>query len=105
MPIGLIIFGDKSHTDLHGSLSVTLITLTLTLFNREARMNSNFDRSIAYLPNLSHDKEISDKKEPLVTVNDEHACLVGAYRSLEEVNEKHASTCIKGNGGWTIFRV
>ena len=36
MPIALIIFGDKSHTDLHGSLSVTPIIFTLPLFNRSA---------------------------------------------------------------------
>jgi hypothetical protein len=33
MPIALIIFGDKLHTDLHGSLSLTPIIFTLTLFN------------------------------------------------------------------------
>ena len=33
MPIALIIFGDKSHTNLHGSLSLTPIIFTLTLFN------------------------------------------------------------------------
>ena len=33
MPIALIIFDDKSHIDLHGSLSLTPIIFTLTLFN------------------------------------------------------------------------
>ncbi len=33
MPVGLIVFGDKSHTDLHGALSLTPIIFTLTLFN------------------------------------------------------------------------
>jgi hypothetical protein len=33
MPVGLIVFGDKSHTDLHGTLSLTPIIFTLTLFN------------------------------------------------------------------------
>jgi hypothetical protein len=36
MPAGLIVFGDKSHTDPHGALSLTLIIFTLTLFNRAA---------------------------------------------------------------------
>jgi hypothetical protein len=36
MPVGLIVFGDKSHTDLHGALSLTPIIFTLTLFNRAA---------------------------------------------------------------------
>jgi hypothetical protein len=33
MPVVLIVFGDKSHTDLHKALSLTLIIFTLTLFN------------------------------------------------------------------------
>jgi hypothetical protein len=33
MPVALILFGDKSHTDLHGTLSFTPIIFTLTLFN------------------------------------------------------------------------
>jgi hypothetical protein len=34
MAIGLIIFGDKSHTNLHGSLALTPIIFTPTFFNR-----------------------------------------------------------------------
>jgi hypothetical protein len=30
MPVALIVFGDKSHTDLHGTLSLTPIIFTLT---------------------------------------------------------------------------
>ncbi len=37
MPVGLIVFGDKSHTDLHRALSLTPIIFTLTLFNHAAR--------------------------------------------------------------------
>ncbi len=33
MPVGLIVFGDKSHTDLQGALSPTPIIFTLRLFN------------------------------------------------------------------------
>jgi hypothetical protein len=33
MPVGLIVFGDKSHTNLHGTLSLTRIIFTLTLFH------------------------------------------------------------------------
>ncbi len=35
-PVGLIVFGDKPHTDLHGALSLAPIIFTLTLFNRAA---------------------------------------------------------------------
>ncbi len=36
MSVGLIVFGDKSHTDLHRALSLTPIIFTLTLFNQAA---------------------------------------------------------------------
>jgi hypothetical protein len=42
MPVGLIVFGDKSHTNFHGTLSLTLIIFTLTLFNQTARNNTGF---------------------------------------------------------------
>ncbi len=42
MPVGLIVFGEKSHTDLHGALSLTPIIFTLTLVDRAARNDSKF---------------------------------------------------------------
>jgi hypothetical protein len=42
MPIGLIIFGDKSHTDLHGALSLTPIIFTLTFFKHAAPNDAKF---------------------------------------------------------------
>jgi hypothetical protein len=38
-PFGMVVFGDKSHTDLHGSLSCTPITFTASFFNRTTRNN------------------------------------------------------------------
>jgi hypothetical protein len=52
MPVRLILFGDKSHTDLHGALSLTLIIFTVTLFNRAAQNDSKFWRPINYILNL-----------------------------------------------------
>ncbi len=48
MPVALIIFGEKSHTDLHGALALTPIIFTLTLFNRTSQNNANFWRPLAY---------------------------------------------------------
>jgi hypothetical protein len=42
MPVALIVFGDKSQTDLHGTLSLTPIIFTLTLFNQSACNNTRF---------------------------------------------------------------
>ena len=62
MPVALIVLGDKSHTDLHGSLALTPVIFTLSLFNRAARNNTNFWRPFGYIPNLSAQKGVADKR-------------------------------------------
>jgi hypothetical protein len=64
MPVGLIVFGDKSHTDLHGNgtLSLTPIIFTLTLFNQTARNNTGFWRPIGYIPNLLYGKGTANRQ-------------------------------------------
>ncbi len=42
MPVGFNVFGDKSHTEVHGALSLAPIIFTLTLFNHAAQMIQNF---------------------------------------------------------------
>jgi hypothetical protein len=61
MPVALIVFGDKSHTDLHGTLSLTPIIFTLTLFNQSTCNNTRFWRPLGYIPNLSHAKGVADR--------------------------------------------
>ena len=86
MPFGIIIFGDKSNTDQHGSLSVTPVTFTATFVNRRVRNNPDFWRPMAYLPNLVHGKGSGGK--PKETVQDEHNCLAYyALKSLIDLSE------------------
>ncbi len=54
MPIALVIFGDKSHLDLHSSLSTLPIIFTLSCFNQESRNKDKFWCPLAFLPNLSY---------------------------------------------------
>ena len=61
MPIGIIIFGDKFHTDLHGTLSLTPIIFTLTFFNQKSRNNPKFWRVLGYVPNLGYGRNKSNK--------------------------------------------
>jgi hypothetical protein len=75
MPVALIVFGDKSHTDLHGTLSLTPIIFSLTLFNRSARNNTSFWRPIGYIPNLSHGKGVVDRQVTMDKRQDEHTCI------------------------------
>jgi len=88
MPIALIVFGDKSHTDLHGTLSVTPLKFTLTCFNRAARNNNDFWRPLAYIPNLSYGKNKADKRETKDKIQDKHRCLSAALDSVKEIHRK-----------------
>ncbi len=87
MPIALIIFGDKLHTDLHGSLSLTPIIFTLTLFNWSARNTTNFWRPLAYIPNLSYGKNKADKRATTDKIQDEHICLSVAFGSIKDIHQ------------------
>jgi hypothetical protein len=86
MPVGLILFGDKSHTDLHGALLVTPIIFTLTMFNRNFRNNSNSWRPLAYIPNLSYGKNKADKTKTAYKVQDEHSCISVALKSIKDIH-------------------
>jgi hypothetical protein len=71
MPVGLIVFVDKSHKDLHGALYLTPIIFTLTLFNRASKNNAKFWRPMAYIPNVSHGKGTLDKTATHDKIQDE----------------------------------
>ena len=105
MPISLIIFGDKTYTDLHGSLSVTPIIFTLSLFNSSSRNNPSFWRPLAYIPNLSHGRAKSDKTQPQVKVQDEHKCLALAFRSLQDLHKPGRGLKMIVKGKFVIGKV
>ena len=82
MPVSIVIFGDKSHTDLHGALSLTPIIFTLTLFNQKSCNDPKFWRVLGYLPNLGHGKNKSNKTPTVNKVQDEHNCLSCVFESM-----------------------
>ena len=49
-PLPVIMFIDESHTDLHGSLKVTPVSLTLASFPIRCRRKKEFWRNVAFLP-------------------------------------------------------
>jgi hypothetical protein len=71
MPAGLIVFGDKSHTDLHRALPLTPIIFTPTLFDRAAINDSKFWRPVGYIPNLGYGRRISNKTHTRDKIQDE----------------------------------
>jgi hypothetical protein len=91
MPLALVVFADKSHLDLHGSLSTLPIIFTLSFFNEKSRNSVDFWRPTAFLPNLNAGSLTSwnsnDKKEdPALSIQDEHDCLCGAFSSLKNIH-------------------
>ncbi len=94
MPVGLIVFGDKSHTDLHGALSLTSIIFTLTLFTRAARNDSKFWRPIGYIPNLGYGRGTSNKTQKRDKIQDEHSCISFAFQSLKNINKENGFQCV-----------
>jgi hypothetical protein len=94
MPVGMNVFGDKSHTDLHGELSLTPIIFTLTPFNHAAQNNLKFWRPIGYIPNLGYGKETSNKTHTRDKIQDEHSCLSFAFQSLKNINKENCFQCV-----------
>ena len=86
MPVSLVIFGDKSHTDLHGALALTPIIFTLTLFNQRCRNDPKFWRVLGYLPNLGHGKNKSNKTPTVKKIQDEHDCLSCVFESVRMIH-------------------
>ncbi len=92
MPVGLIVFGDKSHTDLHGALALTPIIFTLTMFNRASRNNINFWRPLGYIPNLSYGKNNADRTMTSNKIQDKRNCLSIVFRYLREIHRNRGFT-------------
>jgi hypothetical protein len=91
MPRALVIFGDKSHLDLHGGSLLTLpIIFTLSCFNHESRNKEEFWHPLAFLPNLGYGALFSknSKKPSMKSYQDEHDCLHAAFSSLQKSTKK-----------------
>ncbi len=91
MPIALVIFGDKSHLDLHhGSLLTLPIIFTLSCFNQKSRIKEEFWWPLAFLPNLSYGALSSknSKKPSMNSYQDEHDCLHAAFSSHQKIHKK-----------------
>ncbi len=94
MPVGLIVFGDKSHTDLHRALSQTPIIFTLTLFNCAAQNDSKFWRPIGYISNLGYGSKTPNKTHTRDKIQDEHSCISFTFQSLKNINKENGFQCV-----------
>ncbi len=98
MPLALVIFGDKSHLDLHGTLSTPPLTFTLSCFNEQSRNKSKFWRPPSFIPNLTYGATLSkNSSKPLDSVQDEHDCLRVSFLSLVDIHKSSGiSTTVMG---------
>jgi hypothetical protein len=94
MPVELIVFGDKSHTDLHGALSLTPIIFILTLFNRAAQNDLKFLRPIGYILNLGYGRGTSNKTHTRDKIQDEHSWISFAFQTLKNINKENRFQCV-----------
>ncbi len=94
MPVALIVYANKSHTDIHGALSLMPIIFTLTLFNCAARCNSRFWRPFGYLPNYGYGKGTADKTVTRDKIQDEDNCISFAFQSLIKIHKENGFDCV-----------
>ncbi len=94
MPVGLIVFGDKSHIDLHRALSLTPTIFTLTLFNRAAQNDLKLWRPIGYISNLGYGRVTSNKTHTRDNIQDDHSCISFAFQSLKNTNKENGFRCV-----------
>ncbi len=88
MPIALVLFGNKLHTDLHGMLSVEPVTCTLSLFNRSARNLPEFWRLLGYIPNLSAGKGEANHMPVKDKIQNKHICLSQVFKSIRDILDR-----------------
>jgi len=86
MPVCIVIFGHKSHTDLHSALALTPIIFTLTFFNEKCHNNPKFWRVLGYRPNLGYGKNKSNKTPAVNKIQDEHDCLSCVFESIRQIH-------------------
>jgi hypothetical protein len=85
------VFADKSHLGLHGSLLTLPIIFTLSCFNKQSRNSVNFWRPMGFIPpnlnagSLTSCNSNDKKKDPAISVQDEHNCLCAVFSPLRNL--------------------
>ena len=88
MPVGIVISGDKSHTDLHAALALTPIIFTLSFFNEKCQNNPKFLRVHGNVPNHGFGKNKSNKTPTVKKLQDEHDFLSCVFESIRQIHKK-----------------
>ncbi len=94
VPAGLIVFGDKSHTDPHGAMALTPTIFILTLFNCASENDSNFWRPVGYISNIGYGRGSSNKTHARDKIQGEHSCISLDLQSLKNINKENGFQCV-----------
>jgi hypothetical protein len=86
-PLPIIIFYDKTHTDLHGSLATSPLMFTLGIFNQKARNVVDFWRVLGFVPNLSYGKGKHSKAPSREKLQDQHNCLKAILQNISSISK------------------
>lgn len=103
VPMGIVMFIDKTHTDLHGNLSLEPVMFTFAFFKRDLRYKHEAWRNLGYILNQS----LLKYKRPVDKLADYHAMMKVVLESLVNVMESEGiAWCLKYNGMWhnVIFK-
>lgn len=103
VPMGIVMFIDKTKTDLHGNLSLEPVMFTLAFFKRDLRQKHEAWRNLGYILNQSMLKY----KCPLDKLIDYHAMMKVVLESLVNVMESEGiawSLNYKGKRHNVIFK-
>ena len=88
LPLGLICFYDKTHSDLFGSLSCLPFICVPSFFNLECRCNTDFWFALGYVPNLLYEKGKADQTDSTTKLQDQHNCIRAITDQISKLKDE-----------------
>ena len=88
LPMGLIAFYDKTHSDLFGSLACAPFIVVPSFFNMDCRCNTDFWVTLGYVPNMNYGKGKSHQQKTTEKLQDQHKCIKVITQQLAKLRDK-----------------
>ena len=88
LPMGLVAFYDKTHSDLFGSLACAPFIVVPTFFNIECRCNTDFWVTLGYVPNIGHGKGKANQQKSREKLQDQHDCIRIITQQLAQLRDE-----------------
>ena len=86
-PCPLVLFYDKTHVDLHGSLACSPIIGWIGIFKESALKSLNAIRVFGYVPNLGYGKSKNNTQKAHDKLQDEHNCLRQVFNQIKQIHD------------------